>query len=340
VLLAVIGRQWLTILNRRRDDPLDFVLLEIEAALRRGIPVIPVLVSGAAMPNHDQLPPPLQSLAFRNAIQVRRNPDFHRDMDRLLKSLDRLLQGQTVPPAVPAASRPRELTSSLGMKLIPVPRGTFWMGARGHQKQVEVPRDFYLSAYPVTQEQWQAVMGGNLSFFCRTGEGANKVKDVSDADLKQFPVECVTWDDVQEFLKCLNAREKDGGFLYRLPTEVEWEYSCRGRASSQEECAFDFYFSQPTNDLSSEQANFGFQIGRTTKVGSYQPNRLGLYDMHGNVWEWCADHFKAGGSARVARGGSWGSGAVDCTASYRSGRVPAYRYDDLGFRLAAVPSSE
>jgi formylglycine-generating enzyme required for sulfatase activity len=360
VLLAVIGPQWLPIINRRRDDPLDFVRLEIEAALQRRIPVIPILVSGAAMPGPDQLPAPLRLLAFRNGTAVRRNPDFHRDVDRLVKSLDRLLQSEGLPPSTSEPqARPREITNALGMTLVLVPRGMFWMGARGisrrhdhgRHKQVTIPQDFYLGAFPVTQEQWQAVMGSNPSYFSRNGGGADRVKGFSDAGLNQFPVEQVSWEDVQEFLKRLNAREKDSGFLYRLPTEAEWEYSCRGGASSQQYCAFDFYFAQPTNDLSSEQANFdgnhpagnapkGKYLERTTKVGSYKPNRLGLYDMHGNVWEWCEDHFETGGSARVVRGGSWRARAVSCRASNRGRGVPADRDGLVGFRLAAVPSGE
>src|SRR5205823_2918425 len=111
------------------------------------------------------------------------------------------------------------------------------------------------------------------------------------------------WEDVvEQFLVKLNKQEKAIGWLYRLPTEAEWEYACRGRANSKEECSFHFYFDKPTDDLSSTQANFNghFPVGtadkgpyleRTTKVGSYRPNRLGLYDMHGNVWEWCSDCF-------------------------------------------------
>src|SRR5262249_23797998 len=188
-----------------------------------------------------------------NGLAVRRNPDFHRDMDRLLSSLDRLLQAQPPRPPSQPTARPREITNSLGMKLVFVPRGTFWMGERGSQTQVGIPQDFYVGACPVAQGQWQEIVGSNPSHFSRSGRGADKVKDFSDADLKQFPVEQVSWEDVQEFLKRLNAREKAAGFLYRLPTEAEWEYSCRG-ATSREDCAFDFYFAQPTNDLSSDQA--------------------------------------------------------------------------------------
>jgi formylglycine-generating enzyme required for sulfatase activity len=225
------------------------------------------------------------------------------------------------------------------------------MGYRGRQKQQTVPRDFYLGAYEVTQGQWQAVMGTNPSYFSRTGGGADTVKSFSDADLKQFPVECVSWGDVKEFLKQLNAREKNGGLLYRLPTEAEWEYACREGASSQEECAFDFYLSRPTNDLSSEQPTFngnfpagsaprGKHLGRTTKVGSYQPNRLGFYDMHGNVREWCDDSSEMHPPYRMSRGGGWIDDARSCRASDRWAFNPSERFNYLGFRLAAVPSGE
>src|SRR5208283_843249 len=117
-------------------------------------------------------------------------------------------------------------------------------------------------------------------------------------DLKQFPVELVSCDDAQKFIKKLNEQEKGKGWLYRLPTEAEWEYACRGGATTEEECSFDFYFDKPSNDLSSKEANIENKVGRTTKVGSYVPNKLGLYDMHGNVWQWCEDRFdpKASGA--------------------------------------------
>ena len=168
-------------------------------------------------------------------------------------------------------------------------------------------------------------------------------------------MESVAWEDkdhpewsVQEFIRRLNEKERGRGYLYRLPTEVEWEYIPRGGATSQKECAFDFYFDKPTNDLSSRQANFdgnhphgggakGPYLERTSKVGSYKPNKLGVYDMHGNVWEWCEDLSEPEASARVLRGGSWFHDGVHCRSAYRRRVGPAYRYRHDGFRLAIVP---
>jgi eukaryotic-like serine/threonine-protein kinase len=224
------------------------------------------------------------------------------------------------------------------------------MGWDGTKKGVktEIKEDFEIAVYTVTQEQWQAVMGNKPSSFSRDGDGKDKVKDIKDEELKQFPVETVSWDDAQEFIKKLNEKEKGRGYVYRLPSEAEWEYACRGGATSEEDCSYHFYFEKPTNDLSSTQANFngnnpagegekGPYLGRPTKVGSYAPNKLGLYDMHGNVWQWCASEFTPGRSARVFRGGSWGNAAATCRAAVRSGRVPTYRSGIVGARLARVP---
>jgi formylglycine-generating enzyme required for sulfatase activity len=241
----------------------------------------------------------------------------------------------------------------LGLKFRHVPKGTFWMGwdSVGKQsKQVTIAADFELAAHTVTQEQWQEVMGYNPSFFSRQGQGREEVKEVADADLQRFPVENVSWDDVQQFLKKLNAREKGKGWHYRLPSEAEWEYACRGAATSREDCSFDFYFDRPTNDLSSKQANFNGQfpagkaekgpyLGRPTKVGSYAPNKLGLFDMHGNVWQWCAALWDARGLDRVIRGGSWSSSASFCLAGLHNSNAPSDRISVLGFRLARVPSN-
>ena len=160
------------------------------------------------------------------------------------------------------------------------------------------------------------------------------MRDIPDADLKQFPVENVTWDDVQVFLERLNIEEKVGGWFYRLPNAAEWEYACRGGPLlDKSESAYDFYFDTPTNQLLPEQANVEKIQDRTCKVDSYKPNRLGLYEMHGNVWEWCIDPEGTvdGVSRREARGGGWSTQSVCCTAAFRLG--PARWEGRVGLRL-------
>jgi formylglycine-generating enzyme required for sulfatase activity len=210
---------------------------------------------------------------------------------------------------------------------------------------VEIPADFYLGKFEVTQEEWTQVMGENPSHFSRTGVGKDAVKDIPDADLKRFPVEQVSWDQCQLFVAKLNKLVKEMGWVYRLPTEAEWEYACRGGPMSDKlNSAFDFYFAKPTNTLLPERANFKHDNGlnRTCKVGSYEPNVLGLYDMHGNVWEWC-DTWKAGDGAspRVQRGGSWnddaGTGRCRAASRWLNLEPTSQGHFALGLRLARVP---
>jgi formylglycine-generating enzyme required for sulfatase activity len=183
-------------------------------------------------------------------------------------------------------AQPREFTNSLGMKFVWVPPGTFLMGSPNHEEErepnefqhkVTLTKGFYLGVTTVTQEQWQAVTGRNPSRF--TGA-------------KNLPVEQVSWDDCQEFLEKLGRKE---GHAYRLPSEAEWEYACRAGTSTPY-CFGD--------TVSTEQANFNgnstYGIGKlgvfrlkTTPVASFPPNKWGLYDMHGNVWQWCADTYAA-----------------------------------------------
>jgi uncharacterized protein (TIGR02996 family) len=230
-----------------------------------------------------------------------------------------------------------------------VPAGSFWMGGGGGKagaKQVRIPHQFYLGAYPVTQGEWLEVMGKNFSWFSREGGGKNKVASISDEDLRQFPVETVSWDDVQVFLEKLNARRtKTSVLTYRLPTEEEWEYACRAARSSKTDCKYRFYLDKLSNQLSSTQANFngnfpagkaakGPYLGRTSKVGSYPPNNLGIHDVHGNVCEWTAT---LQGSGRVYRGGSWIDAGKVCSAAYRNWLEPSIARSSLGCRLLAVP---
>jgi formylglycine-generating enzyme required for sulfatase activity len=250
------------------------------------------------------------------------------------------------------AQPPKPKEGPLGMKFVPLPKGTFFMGGGkdlDKGKKTEIAADFEIGVYTVTQEQWQAIMGNNPSWFSRTGEGKNAVTKISDADLKQFPVEEVSWDDVQDFIKKLNEKERGNGWTYRLPTSAEWEYACRGGATSLEECSFHFYFAKPTNEATTEQVNFNPLesltvrkdkfLERTAKVGSYPANKLGLYDMHGNVTQWCQDSQGEGeAKGRVFRGGGWRRGEARCWASAYSWIASSDRDNDRGFRLVRIPS--
>jgi formylglycine-generating enzyme required for sulfatase activity len=253
------------------------------------------------------------------------------------------------PGCVPAEAVGRRSQDVL-MTFVRLPKGTFymgWNGAPGSANKTEIKEDFEIAVHAVTQGQWQAVMGNNPSAFSRQGANQGSVSGISEEELKLFPVEQVSWKDAQEFLKKLNEKERGRGYLYRLPTEVEWEYACRGGATSEKECSYHFYFDKPSNNLSSDQANFngnypfgqapkGKYLGRPTRVGSYPPNKLGLCDMHGNVWQWC-DLFDKEGSDRVYRGGSWHYSGPICQAAYRYWSAPTARHYNLGFRLARVP---
>jgi formylglycine-generating enzyme required for sulfatase activity len=249
-------------------------------------------------------------------------------------------------------TRPAINDDPLSTKFVHLPKGTFYMGGRDGKpgNKTEIKEDFEIAIYTVTQGQWQALMGDNPSTFRPGGRNAENVKKISDEALKQFPVESVSWNDVQDFIKRLNAREKNSGWLYRLPWEAEWEYACPGGATSEEECSYNFYFDKPSNDVSLRQANFNgiFLAGdpekwpflkRTTMVGSYKPNKLGLYDMHGNVRQWCED-LRKGGPDRVTRGGSWDEFGEWSTAGWCSRCAPSYHVDTVGFRLVRVSSGK
>jgi formylglycine-generating enzyme required for sulfatase activity len=252
------------------------------------------------------------------------------------------------------------------MRFVRVRAGTFQMGApRGEkdadpndefpQHEVELTRDYYLGVHEVTQKQWKAVMGNSPSHHSKEGAGRNLVQGLNTDD---FPVERVSYNDVQDFLKKLNDldAEKRHGRTYRLPTEAEWEYAARGGGHKEPFC-----LKKPSNSLSSTQANFngnfpyggaprGPALGRPTKVGSYEANLLGVHDMHGNVWEWCHDWSDtkyysksprrdppgpATGTSRVVRGGSYGYEAHYLRAANRSCNSPTDRLSIIGFRAAA-----
>jgi formylglycine-generating enzyme required for sulfatase activity len=197
---------------------------------------------------------------------------------------------------------------------------------------------FSIGKYEVTQDEWQTVMGSNPSHF----KGAKR------------PVEQVSWTDCQEFISKLNQLT---GRRFRLPTEAEWEYAARGGNRSQgykyagsndlQRVAW-YWENSGDRQLSGEWDPEKITANNccTHPVGQKSPNELGLYDMSGNVWEWCQDWYGSysssqtnptgpgSGSYRVRRGGCWNINTRDCRSSYRNGNAPSFRNFDLGLRLA------
>jgi formylglycine-generating enzyme required for sulfatase activity/tRNA A-37 threonylcarbamoyl transferase component Bud32 len=285
------------------------------------------------------------SLAADARVQLVFLSDFHKE--RLNPGREVTVEEKGCAPAAAVLER----DDSVLMTFVHLPKGTFYMGWDGQKKGVktQIKEDFEIAVHDVTQGQWQAVMGNNPSSFSRKGNDRKAVLDISDEELKLFPVEMVSWDDAQEFIKKLNEKERGRGYWYRLPTEAEWEYACRGGATSEEECSYHFYLDKPTNDLSSEQANFegnypagnapkGKYLERPTRVGAYPSNRLGLCDMHGNVGQWCADFDpKYPGSSATWRGCSWSFPGGNCSAAIQGRSTPTNRFNSQGFRLARVP---
>jgi sulfatase modifying factor 1 len=229
------------------------------------------------------------------------------------------------------------VTNSLCMKFAWIPPGTFMMGSPKEetgrdllktdetQHKVTLTKGYYMGVYTVTQEQWKKIMCKNPSFL--KGE-------------KNLPVENISWDDCQEFIKKLREKDKKP---YRLPTEAEWEYACRAGTTT----AFHF---GPT--ISTDQANYygdgkkGINRKKTTPVGSFPANAWGLHDMHGNVWQWCDDWLgdypqkdvvdpqgADNGKFRVLRGGSWYDSPVYCRSALRNGLEPGYRHFNFGLRV-------
>ncbi|MDB9535047.1 bifunctional serine/threonine-protein kinase/formylglycine-generating enzyme family protein [Dolichospermum planctonicum CS-1226] len=257
----------------------------------------------------------------------------------------------TNPPKPPAninvninvqSSFTEDLGNGVKLEMIAIPGGTFWMGspaneAKRHddespQHQVTVP-SFFMGKYPLTQAQYQAIMGHNPSHF----KGNNR------------PVETVSWDDAAYFCQKLSQRT---GKNYRLPSEAEWEYACRAGTKTP------FSFGDNiTTDLVNYNGNYPYKSApkdkyreQTTDVGTFPPNTFGLYDMHGNVWEWCEDDWhknyinapingsawnsQSGSSNKLLRGGSWSKHARHCRAANRYRHSRGYRSNRCGFRLA------
>ena len=312
------------------------------------------------------LPPPFQAMDPADDLGWHAVADWleeHDQPDRAeLLRLTRLLVRDLTHPDRPAReARQMELlaagvepcvatlTNSIGMEFVYIPAGTFLMGSppeeEGHREdegpvhEVRITRGFWMGKYPVTQAEYRRVTGKNPSYF--SAKGVFKAR-VEGMDTGRFPVETVSFKDALSFCRQSGGRagETARERAYRLPTEAEWEYSCRGGPLSK-----PFYFGQT---LSEGEANFDQKFDRPTPVGQFPPNGFGLGDMHGNIWEWCNDwfddHFYAksemkdprgpqSGTARVLRGGFWGRQIEYCRAACRSSGDSANSNYSCGFRL-------
>jgi formylglycine-generating enzyme required for sulfatase activity len=225
-------------------------------------------------------------------------------------------------------SLPKTLANRIGMEFMLIPAGTFMMGSTNGEAderpvhQVTISRPFYLGKYEVTQAQWQAVMGNNPSLI---------------QDDPTLPVDQVWWTDVQEFIRKLNTME--GGNKYRLPTEAEWEYAARAGSTTA------YCFGDDPKRLGEYAWYKDNAGGKTHPVGQLKPNSWGLYDVHGNVWEWVHDWYgryssepvtdpqgPSSGTHRMRRGCGWNNVAKFCTTTNRYS-VAGYRDDFLGVRL-------
>ncbi len=264
-----------------------------------------------------------------------------------------------------AGNGEQAITNSIGMKLVRIPAGEFLMGsansdpgAREDERprhRVRISKPFYMGLYEVTQAEFENLMGTNPSMFTKTG----LLKDApEELDVSRLPVENVTWYAAVDFCRRLSGlpAEKKAGRVYRLPTEAEWEYACRAATTTV------FHFG---DTLSSTQANFNGEhpfgsvekgpfLNRTATVGSYKPNAFGLYDMHGNLHEWCTDRFDRDyyrespptdpkgpqqGTYRVIRGGDWYSDGRDCRSAFRYADVPEGQFYALGMRVVCELTS-
>ena len=294
----------------------------------------------------------------------------------------------------PAQEPPKTLKNSIGLELVLIPAGEFDIGTPDSatynpwpqekpQHRVKITKAFYLGKFEVTQQEYEKVMGKNPSYFSKTGKFKDHVKDL---DTSQFPVEEVSWDDAQAFCAKLSnlEEEKKAGRVYRLPTSAEWEYANRAGTTTL------FYFG---DTVSFKDANFGGGTlgagegqgvgpkgaamigmfgredgskpppGRTTKVGSYPPNPWGLYDIHGNVLEWCQDYMsvdyyklkvtedpqgptqgsKIGDASplreHVVRGGSWRIRSNYNRSACRFGPGQIGGPGQVGFRVVCVAAA-
>jgi formylglycine-generating enzyme required for sulfatase activity len=229
----------------------------------------------------------------------------------------------------------KEMTLDLGggvtMELVLIQPGSFPMGSNTPKTeespvhQVTISKPFYMGKYTVTQKQWEAVMGSTISSYFKGPDN---------------PADGVSWDDCQVFLRKLGEKV-GGGRTFALPTEAQWEYACRAGSTAK------FYHGDDEARLGDYAWFVGNSGGKTHPVGQKKPNAWGLYDMHGNIMEWCEDWYGQyptgevtdptggqNGSLRVLRGGQWNAGSGSCRSAGRGRIAPENRHSGFGIRVA------
>jgi formylglycine-generating enzyme required for sulfatase activity len=387
VLLALIGPNWLNVRDeegkRRLDNPADFLRIEIATALQRDIPVIPILLDGARMPKANQLPKDLKGLSVRHGLAIH-HASFRSDMDNLIRG-PKGRPGAAAPPPVASveaegrikvdaklihgapsgwfkagAGQAEWFKDEAGPEMVVVPAFKFMMGStpseiaalteefpgdwwkwEGPQHEVTIAQPFAVGRYAVTFAEWDAcVADGGCNGYRPDDQGWGRDK---------LPVIKVSWDDAKAYAAWLSGKT---GKTYRLLSEAEREYAARAGTTTA------FWWG---SSISTSQANYngnytlaggvkGEYRQKTVPVDSFAPNPWGLYNVHGNVWEWVEDCWHdtyqgapadgsawmtaTDGSRRVVRGGSWVSNPQDLRAAIRDWFTSEFRYDFLGFRLA------
>ena len=346
VLLAVIGRDWLTVKNSddklRLDDPADFVRVEIESALQRDIPVIPLLVRGAKMPRQNQLPESIQGLAYRNAQPVRADPDFSHDVGRLIRSLDKHKLGQLqsswlrdkmkklgVGVAVvlsvalyllfsssstrDATSNPQSLADTAAPRtdfippdMVRIPEGSFMMGSDTSVNDDERPvREVSVPAFELARNEltWAEWLLCEDDGACSEIERPLFFDKIDVSEQSSHPVVYVNLANVIEYLNWINNKTGRG---YRLPSEAEWEYAARAGSKT------DYFWGDSIGENQANCAACGsrWDAQSTAPVGSFDENPFGLNDMHGNVREWVADCWHYSYEGAPGNGSAW---LEDCT---------------------------
>lgn len=388
VLLALIGPQWEAVRdgkgNRRLDDPRDWVRLEIATALQRGITVVPVLIERAHMPAEQDLPEELRRMLDRHAFVLNLDQGFDQGMRDLveairpdmgrgvsvpdwvkwvvpvlglvagggylvtnppkwLESAPQPAQPAPLPDPFPAGKKFRDCEDAACPTMVVVPAGSFMMGShpdepgrsdREGMHRVSVAK-FAIGQFEVTQGQWKALMGNNPSHFSACGDDC--------------PVEQVSWEDAQAYVKKLSEKT---GQIYRLPSEAEWEYAARAGTRTP------FHTGET---ITTGQANFdgnytyngsakGEYRKKTVPGDSFKANDFGLNHMHGNVWEWVQDcwhetyenapingeswEVNCKDTRRVLRGGAFSNNPMELRSAERGMVTPDYRNSVFGFRIA------